>query len=53
VDLSTTPNRLLYSLLPSQASLSPSVLVVSEPAAAPLTVTLALSAAPTADVTVT
>lgn len=53
VDLSTTPNRLLYSLLPSQATLTPGVLEVAEAAAAPLTVALALSAAPTADVTVT
>ena len=51
VDISITPNRLLYSKLAAQAVLTPGILAV-DAAAAPVPVTLVLSAAPTADVAI-
>ncbi|KAI3425087.1 hypothetical protein D9Q98_008465 [Chlorella vulgaris] len=52
VDLSTTPNRLLYSFLPAQAILTPSVLTVDSSTAGPMAVSVVLTAAPSADVVI-
>jgi len=54
VDISITPNRLLYSKLAAQAVLTPGILTVDAgvAAAGPIPVTLVLSAAPTADVAI-
>ena len=52
VDISLTPNRLLRTTLLSQASLQPGVLTVDPAAPGPMPVSLALNAAPTADVTI-
>ncbi len=52
VDISTTPNRLLTTALASQAVLAPGVLSVDPATAGPLALTVALVAAPTADVAI-
>ena len=52
VDVSTTPNRLLSTQLASQATLSPGILSVAASSLGPFSVSIVLSSAPVADVTV-
>ncbi len=52
VDISTTPNRLLYSMLASQAVVTPSIVTVDASSPGPFSLTFVLSSEPTADVTV-
>ena len=52
VDISTTPNRLLYAMLTSQALLTPSVVTVDGASSDPIPISLVLSTAPSADVAV-